>query len=186
MQRRGRNNKRNKQKNTQIGDFDRKVVSVRRVAKVGSGSKRLRFSSLVVAGDKKGNVGVGLGRGADTRASIEKGYKRAVASAVKVELLGDTIPHEVVTKFRAAKVLIKPAGPGTGIIASAPVRAVLELAGVRNVLTKQLGSPNEVTNTYAVLEAMKSLCGGRIIARRRVEKGKSGKKGTKAIKKVNK
>jgi small subunit ribosomal protein S5 len=170
--RRGRNQKRN---SGQIGDFDRKVVSVRRVAKVRSGSKRLRFSSLVVAGNRKGKVGIGLGRGADTRKSIDKAYKRAVANAVEIELIGDTIPHQVETKYRAAKVLIKPAGAGTGVIASAPVRAVLELAGVRNVLTKQLGSPNEVTNAYATFEAVQQLKKNRIMKRKNKNTSKKSK-----------
>lgn len=170
-----RRERKQRRDNNQIGDFDRKVVSVRRVAKVRSGSKRLRFSSLVVAGNRNGKVGVGLGRGADTRSSIDKAYKHAVANAVEVALMGDTIPHEIETKYRAAKVIIKPAGPGTGIIASAPVRAVLELAGVKNILSKQLGSSNEVTNAYATFEAVKNLKKERIIRKQRERSEKRNK-----------
>jgi small subunit ribosomal protein S5 len=147
-------------------EFDRKVVSVRRVAKVGTGSKRLRFSALVVAGNRKGTIGVGLGRGQDTKRAIEKGFKYAKSHSTKVEIMGDTIPHEVFMKYRAAKLIIKPAGPGTGLIASSAVRSVLELAGIRNVLSKQLGSSNEVTNAYCAYEALKSLRKTRILEKR--------------------
>lgn len=147
-------------------DVDRKVISIRRVAKVNAGSKRLRFSAVVVSGDRKGKVGIGLGRGADTRLAIDKAAKYASSHLVRVDILGDTIPHEVEAKFRAAKVLIKPAGPGTGVIASSAVRSVMEMAGVRNVLTKQLGCSNPIVNAYCTLEALKTLSKGRIVERR--------------------
>lgn len=177
----------------QIEDFDRRVVSVRRVAKVGSGAKRLRFSSLVVAGNKKGKVGIGLGRGQDTKSAIEKGFKYAKSHSVRVETVGDTIPHEVMMKFRAAKLMLRPAGPGTGLIASASVRAVLELTGLKNVLTKQLGASNEVTNAYCTLEALKSLRKDRVIQRRnrmterskKINNSKLDKNETKRVTKKN-
>ncbi|MFH1547189.1 MAG: 30S ribosomal protein S5 [bacterium] len=149
-----------------IEDFDKRVVSVRRVAKVRAGSKRLRFSALVIAGNKKGKLGIGLGRGQDTRSAIEKGFKYAKSHSVRVEITGDTIPHEVVNKFRAAKLILKPAGPGTGLIASSSVRAVLELAGLKNVLSKQLGASNEVTNAYCAFESLKLLRRDRVLQRR--------------------
>ncbi len=157
-------------------EYDRKVVSVRRVAKVRSGSKRLRFSALVVAGNRKGRVGVGLGRGQDTKSAIDKGFKYAKSHSVNVELVGDTIPHAVYKKFRAAKLILKPTGPGTGIIASAPVRAVLELSGVRNVLSKKLGSSSEVTNAYCTYEALLSLRKSRVLEKRTEKLKKTSKK----------
>jgi len=147
-------------------EFDRKVISIRRVAKVRAGAKRLRFSVLVVAGDKKGRLGLGLGRGSDTRSAIEKAVKYATSHMTSIALVGDTIPHEMETKFRAAKIIIKPAGPGTGVIASNAVRSVMELAGVRNVLTKQLGSRSPINNTYCAFEALKSLDKRRIMEKK--------------------
>jgi small subunit ribosomal protein S5 len=143
--------------------YDRKVVDIRRVAKVRAGARRLRFSSMVVVGDRKGRVGVAIGRAADTRSSIEKAAKKAEKRMVKIDLIGDTIPHRLEHKYGAAEIMIKPAGPGTGVIASNAIRSVMELAGVRNVLTKQLGSQNPVTNTYCVFEALKKLDKTRII-----------------------
>ncbi len=143
--------------------YDRKVVDIRRVAKVRAGARRLRFSSMVVVGDRKGRVGVAIGRAADTRSSIEKAAKKAEKRMVKIDLIGDTIPHKMEHKYGAAEIMIKPAGPGTGVIASNAIRSVMELAGVRNVLTKQLGSQNPVTNTYCVFEALKKLDKTRIV-----------------------
>ncbi len=147
-------------------EFDRKVIDIRRVAKVRAGAKRLRFSVMVAVGDKKGKVGVAVGRGVDTRAAINKGAKQATNSMTKMDLMGDTIPHDVYMKFRGAKLIMRPAGPGTGVIASGPVRAVMEAVGVKNVLTKQLGSDNPLTNTYCAFEALKSLNKTRILAKR--------------------
>ena len=143
--------------------YDSKTVSIRRVAKVTSGAKRLRFSAIVVAGDRKGSVGVGLGRGVDTRSAIEKGARVAEKSMVKIELIGDTIPHEVVQKTGAAKILLRPAKPGTGVIAGPSARAVLELAGVENVYAKLLGSNNLVANTYCTFKALESLRNERVL-----------------------
>ena len=116
--------------------FDKKTVSIRRVAKVTKGGKRLRFSAMVVVGDHNGSVGVGLGRGVDTRSAVEKGERTAIKKMVKIQLAGDTIPHEVLHKQGAAKVLLRPARPGTGVIAGSSVRTVLELAGIDNVYGK--------------------------------------------------
>lgn len=143
--------------------YENKTVSIRRVAKVTSGAKRLRFSAIVVAGDRKGSVGVGLGRGVDTRSAITKGTRMAEKNMVKIELVGDTIPHEVVQKTGAAKVLLRPARPGTGVIAGPSARAVLELAGIENVYAKLLGSNNLVANTYCTFEALKSLRSDRVL-----------------------
>jgi small subunit ribosomal protein S5 len=147
--------------------YDSKAVSIRRVAKVTSGGKRLRFSAMVVAGDKNGSVGVGLGRGTDTRNAIEKGYTKAVKNMTKMQLVGDTIPHEVFIKKGAAKVLLRPAKPGTGVIAGSAARIVLEMCGIENVYAKVLGSSELVANTYTTFEALKSLRNERVLLKMR-------------------
>ncbi len=146
-------------------EFDRKMISIRRVAKVNAGSKRLRISVMVVIGDHKGKIGIGLGRGADTKSAMDKAARYGMNHLSKIDLMGDTIPHEVMTKYGAAKLMIKPGGPGTGVIASAPVRAVMEVAGIRNVLTKQFGSNNKNANAYAAVKALKMLNKDRISER---------------------
>jgi len=143
--------------------YENRTVNIRRVAKVTAGAKRLRFSAIVVAGDKNGSVGVGLGRGVDTRSAVEKGARLAEKNMIKIELIGDTIPHEVVMKTGAAKVLLRPARPGTGVIAGPSARAVLELAGIENVYAKLLGSNNLIANTYCTFEALKSLRKERVL-----------------------
>ncbi|MCA9375247.1 30S ribosomal protein S5, partial [Candidatus Dojkabacteria bacterium] len=120
--------------------YDSKAISIRRVAKVTSGSKRLRFSAMVVVGDKKGSVGVALGRGDDTRSAIEKATRKAEKVMKRIALVGDTIPHELYYKNGASKILLRPAKPGTGVIAGSSVRTVLELCGIENVYGKVLGS----------------------------------------------
>ena len=160
MDRKTRNNKRGRR---EYKGYDRKVVDVRRVAKVHKGGKRLRFSAMIVVGDKKGSVGVGLGRGSDTRAAIEKGERKAVKAMTKIEVIGDTIPHEVVYKKGAGKILLRPAKPGTGIIAGSSVRTVLELTGIENVYGKLLGTNNPIMSTYCTFEALKSLRKGRVL-----------------------
>ena len=152
-----------KRQKREYSKYENKTVSIRRVAKVTSGAKRLRFSAIVVAGDRKGSVGVGLGRGVDTRSAISKGTRVAEKNMIKIELVGDTIPHEVVQKTGAAKVLLRPARPGTGVIAGPSARAVLELAGIENVYAKLLGSNNLVANTYCTFEALKSLRSERVL-----------------------
>ena len=160
MDRNTRNNKRGRR---EYKGYDRKVVDVRRVAKVHKGGKRLRFSAMIVVGDKKGSVGVGLGRGSDTRSAIEKGERKAVKEMTKIEVIGDTIPHEIVYKKGAGKVLLRPAKPGTGIIAGSSVRTVLELTGIENVYGKLLGTNNAILSTYCTFEALKSLRKGRVL-----------------------
>ena len=185
----GRDGRRDPRQRRKQDEFDRKVINIRRVAKVRAGAKRLRFSAMVAVGDRKGKVCVAVGRGGDTRSAINKAVKYASAHLVKIDLIGDTIPHEVMMKYRAAKIVIRPAGPGTGIIASGPVRAVMEVAGVRNVLTKQLGSDNPITNAYCAFEALKSLDKKRILElrnkklRSRLKKKKGGTASTSEKKK---
>ena len=139
-------------------EMDRRVVSLRRVAKVRKGARRLRFSACVVVGDKKGRVGVGFGRALDTKSAIDKATKKAEKTLIKVPLRKGTIPHEVENSRKATKVLIKPAGPGTGIIAGSSVRAVMELCGVHNVLTKIIGrSNNPIENARCAFDALAML-----------------------------
>lgn len=147
--------------------FDKKTVSIRRVAKVTKGAKRLRFSAMVVVGDHNGSVGVGLGRGVDTRSAVEKGERVAIKSMTKIQLAGDTIPHEVLYKNGAAKVLLRPARLGTGVIAGSAVRTVLELAGIENVYGKLIGTTDSIATAYATFGALKSLRNKRVLSKMR-------------------
>lgn len=143
--------------------YDKRMVALRRVTKVRAGGKTMRFSAMYVVGDRKGSVGVGLGKGIDTRAALAKAERRAASSMKKVQLIGDTIPHELRYKKGAAQVILRPAKPGTGIVAGLAARNVLEMAGVENVYCKQLGSSDMIANTYCVFEALLALRKGRVL-----------------------
>ena len=138
-------------------DFQDRVVEIRRVSKVVKGGRRFNFSALVVVGDGKGRVGVGLGKANTVPAAISKGQDRAKADMFDVPMRNTTIPHEVLGKFESSEVMLKPASEGTGVIAGGGVRAVMELAGVRDVLTKALGSTTSVNLVKATVEGLKSL-----------------------------
>ncbi len=138
-------------------EFDEKVVQVNRVSKKTKGGNKIGFSVLVVVGDKKGRVGVGLGGAPDVAASVRKAVSYAKKHFITVPMKGTTIPHEVRIKRGAAQILIKPAPPGTGVIAGGAVRAVVEAAGIRDIVSKILGSKNQASNVYATLEALKML-----------------------------
>jgi small subunit ribosomal protein S5 len=145
--------------------YEEKVVEIRRVSKTHKGGKRLSFRALVVVGDGKGRVGAAIGKALTVPEAVRKAYERACKEMFEVPLVGDTIPHEVVGKACTTKVLLKPASAGTGVIASSPVRAVMDVLGVRNVLTKTFGSRNKVNTVWATLDALKQLRSPEEVAR---------------------
>lgn len=138
-------------------EFEEKVIAIDRVARVVKGGRRFRFRATVVIGDGKGRVGVGVGKGGEVMTSIAKAVSRAKAQMITVPMRDHTIPHEIEVKFSGAQVLLKPASPGTGVIAGGAVRNVVEVAGIRDLLSKSLGSSNKVNNAYATIAALSQL-----------------------------
>ncbi len=147
----------------QESEFTEKIVQVNRVSKKTKGGNKIGFSVVVVVGDKKGRVAVGLGKAPDVSAAIRKGVSYAKKHFINVPIIKGTIPHEVFIKRGAAKILLKPAPLGTGVIAGGAVRAVVEACGIRNIVSKVLGTKNQASNVYATLDALKNL---RVIKRR--------------------
>ncbi len=155
------------EKEIKKNEWMEKVVSLRRAAKVTSGGKRFRFNALVVVGNGKGMVGIGYGKANELTDAIRKAKDKAIRSAKKITLKGTTIPHEVKVKYKGAVVFLKPASEGTGVIAGGAVRPVLEMAGIHNILTKSLGSPNSLSLVRATLKALESLMDIKEIAMKR-------------------
>lgn len=135
-------------------EFEETVVQINRISKKTKGGNQVRFSALVVVGNKKGKVGVGLCKATDVRSAIRKAVDKATRSVVEIRMVGSTLPYSVREKFSAAKVLLKPAPSGSGIIAGGPMRVVLEAAGVKDAVGKILGTNNKISNVYATLKAL--------------------------------
>lgn len=153
--RRGRRG--NRERSAEEKQFDEQTIAIDRVSRTVKGGRRLRFKALVVVGDRKAKVGVGVAKGRDVQQAIEKATNIAKKSMVTIPMEGATIPHEVEVKYGAARVLLKPAAPGTGIIAGGVVRAVIGTTGINNLLTKSLGSTNKVNIAYATIKALSEL-----------------------------
>lgn len=151
-----------------VKDFEETVIEIKRISKKTKGGNSIRFSALVVVGDKKGKVGVGLSKAPDVASAIRKSIVSAKKRMIKVPLTGTTIPLSVQEKFSAAVVLLKPAPPGSGIIAGGPMRVVLAAAGVRDAVGKILGSNNKTSNVYATLKALERVA--QIAGRGRITK----------------
>ena len=140
-------------------EFEETVVQINRISKKTKGGNQVRFSALVVVGNKKGKVGVGLSKATDVRSAIRKAIDKATRSVVEIRMAGSTLPYSVREKFSAAKVLLKPAPSGSGIIAGGPMRVVLEAAGIRDAVGKILGTKNKISNVYATLYALETISG---------------------------
>ena len=143
--------------NRERSEFDQKTVEISRVTRVVAGGKRMRFRALVVIGDHKGKIGMGLRKGADVSESVNKAVAEAKKNLIQIPLSGETIPNEIKVKYKSSKLMLKPARPGSGVIAGGAVRSVMELAGVKNVVSKMLGSNNKVNNVKAVFLAFKRM-----------------------------
>lgn len=145
-------------------EFTEKLIRLNRVSKVVKGGRRFSFSALMVIGDQKGRVGYGFGKANDVTEAIRKSVADAKKNLITIPLKGDTIPHQITGNFKSASVLMKPATPGTGIIAGGPVRAVMECAGIKDVLAKSLGSKNTMNIEKAVFDGLSNLLNAKVVA----------------------
>ena len=138
-------------------EFEQRTIDLARVTRVTGGGKRMRFRATVALGDQRGRIGIGIAKGPDVSIAIQKAATAAKKKMIRVPIVDDTIPHQVLMKRGAALILLKPAPKGSGVIAGGPIRVVMELAGVKNVVSKILGSSNKINNVYAVMDALKLL-----------------------------
>ncbi|MDO4842056.1 MAG: 30S ribosomal protein S5 [Phoenicibacter congonensis] len=160
--------KRNNQQQNAIPELEERVVTIKRVSKTVKGGRRMQLSALVVVGDGKGKVGVGMGKSQEVPNAIKKGVEDAKKNMFRVPITEEgTVPHEIMGEYGAGRVLIRPAVPGTGVMAGGPVRAVMELAGVKNVITKSLGTSNSLNIVKATAEGLKLMESPEDVARRR-------------------
>ena len=155
------------QRMEQVSEFKEKLVAVNRVTKVVKGGRNFRFSALVVVGDEKGRVGAGMGKAAEISEAIRKGIEDAKKNMITISLSGSTIPHEIIGEAGAGRVLMKPAAPGTGVIAGGPVRIIMEAAGIKDIRTKCLRSNTAVNVVAATFEGLKALRTPEEVARTR-------------------
>lgn len=153
----------------QPSEYEQRIIDLARVTRVMAGGKRLRFRACVALGDKKGKAGWSVAKGADVTIAVNKAANKAKKNMIKIELVDDTIAHQVTYKFKAAKVLLKPAKRGTGVIAGGAVRNILELVGIPNIYAKILGSNNKINNIHCVFEALKSLKKGVLVEKKITE-----------------
>ncbi len=155
------------QRNEQVSEFKEKLVAVNRVSKTVKGGRNMRFSALMVVGDEKGRVGCGMGKAVEIPEAIRKGTEDAKKQMINVPLNGTTIPHEVVGVFGTARVKMMPAPEGTGVIAGGPVRDVLEACGIKNIVTKSIGSNNKINVVRATLEGLSQMRSAEQVAKLR-------------------
>jgi small subunit ribosomal protein S5 len=156
-QNQGRPPRRREQAPQEPKQFEELVINIDRVARVVKGGRRFRFKALVVVGDRKNKVGVGVAKGADVQAAISKATDVAKKNLITIAVINETIPHDTEVKYSGAQVMLKPAAPGTGIIAGGVVRSIIGVTGIRNLLSKSLNSTNKVNIAYATIEALRSL-----------------------------
>lgn len=153
----GGGRRRRRDQEPQEREFEQRVIDLARVTRVVAGGKRMRFRALVAVGDLKGRVGVAMGKGADVASAVSKATTKAKKNLITVPLSEGTIPHEIRQKSGAAYIMLKPAPPGTGVIAGGPVRILMEMAGIKNIVSKILGTRNKINNVHAVMAALTNL-----------------------------
>lgn len=153
--------------NTRDKEYVEKLIKLNRVAKVVKGGRRFSFSALVVVGDQNGKVGYGFGKANDVAEAIRKSIDKAKGSMIEIPIKKTTLPHEIIGEFKSARVLLKPAAPGTGVIAGGPVRAVMDACGIHDILSKSLGSKNTINIVKAVFNGLENLFDAKVVANNR-------------------